>query len=145
MENISQNSNNAENTSEKSNNNGISRIKLTRRIISASLCMAVAALFFYCGYMIGGSGAAVTASRAKTENEPTAAPALSENTEITYEICASQGRLYLFEVSGGEKSLLAGDEISPELFPPQDQRELEEGIIFDDPDAARAAFEDFVS
>lgn len=114
---------------------------IRNRIINCAIYLIIASVFFTFGYCVGNSSV----------NEPVSAitdipaPTASVVEEIWYEVKISDNRLYLYSVSNSETKELVSEEISSEIFPYDDMRELEKGLAFESFANALACFEDFVS
>lgn len=115
-------------------------IRLLRAAGVGLMYFLIAAGFFYCGYKIGMSSVTMVAAQPETISS-TPVP---ENKNI-YMLKAENGRLCLYCVGENGQTLIAGEEVSTEIFPAEDRKMLEEGIEFNNLGEAQASFEDFIS
>jgi len=68
-----------------------------------------------------------------------------DNTEVFYSIASSEESIYLYEISGGEKSIVASKSIETELLPVSDREKLSEGITVESYSEALKIWEGYVS
>lgn len=119
------------------------RREIMNRVFHSFVYIILAAFSFSFGYWIGT--AAIPEPAASVVDEAVMNTDADVMAEIWYEVCTENNTLCLYRVSSAERVLLASEEISSELFPYEDRRELNSGLIFESFEAAQASFEDFVS
>lgn len=116
----------------------------TSKLKTGAICIAgvmAAAIFFAAGYIIGKNTPSVHEAQAV---EAISMPEPPEEPKY-YELSLGGNMLCLYEIDGDEKVMIAGEHISPGIFPENDRRELEKGIRFEELSKAQTAFEDFIS
>ena len=119
------------------------RREIMNRVVRSFVYIILTAFSFTFGYWIGIS--AIEEPSASVIDEAVMNTDTDVMAEIWYEVCTEDNKLSLYRVSSMERVLLASEEISSQMFPYEDRRELNSGLIFESFAAAQASFEDFVS
>lgn len=116
--------------------------RIRNSIIIAAYVLLVG-VFFCGGYAIGSMQ---ETSSKMTENVTKPVAAVNPVQEETvYKLSLENGRLSLYKVSEGINELMAYEDISTDIYPQEDIRELEGGVVFDNIEEAQMLFENFVS
>ena len=113
-----------------------------KKVIFVSTYALLIVGFFFCGYALGKLPGR---EEADIVSEPVAA--INEGTvesEIYY-LTLKDGILEFYSISDGEKTLIASENVSENIFPTDDMRDLKNGVTFDNIEDAQALFENFVS
>jgi hypothetical protein len=116
-------------------------------LIIASYVLLVA-IFFAGGYAFGNYKieGVVQSTEAPRPVEAVSAANISEAEEVTvYTVIMENGVLKLYSVTDGEKTQIAGQKISENIFPKQDIEMLKNGVTTDNLGDAQELFENFVS
>lgn len=119
---------------------------LKNTLIISSYVLLVA-LFFGGGFAIGRIG--MESSDTSSVPEPTvyAVETAGENViqAPVYEVIIEDGVLKINICIGDDKTTVASEEISEDIFPASDMEELKEGVVFERLEQAQQMFENFVS
>ena len=117
-------------------------MKILKNSIIVSTYVLLAAAFFFGGYAWGNVSendvVLVTPEPAK------AIDAIAPDHNIYY-LVLEDNSLNFYSISNGEKTLIAGEKISADIYPPDDIADLKNGVTFDNIEDAQALFENFVS
>ena len=124
--------------------------KVKNSLIIAAYVLLVT-VFFLGGYAFGSrtntetvtvSVTVTPAPRVISEGEP---KKTGEESRRSYTVIIENGRLCLFKEENNERTLISSEEISENIYPAADIRELKAGINFDSMEKAQELFENFVS
>ncbi len=121
-------------------------MKNLKNTLIVSSYVLLAALFFTGGRAIGKIGAEKEIP-VVPEITPEAVTAAAEKTVESpeYEVVIEGGALRMYECMGNIKTIVASEEISENVFPAEDVRDLREGVRFERLEQAQQMFENFVS
>lgn len=112
-----------------------------KKTAAISSYILLTALFFWGGYALGNM-------RPKETADITREHAIEVNAPIDadiYYLILEEGILSFYSISDGEKTLIASENISENIYPTDDMRDLKNGVMFDNIEDAQALFENFVS
>lgn len=112
-----------------------------KKTAAISSYILLTALFFFGGYALGNIQNREVAN-------PTTEPAVEVNAPLEadiYYLILEEGILSFYSISDGEKTLIASENISENIYPTDDMRDLKNGVMFDNIEDAQALFENFVS
>lgn len=122
--------------------------KEKKNIFIAASYVLLAAVFFLAGFAVGGIGGgeeteARTASVTTEEYDEVQATFFARTPY--YEVIIEDSVLKINKCIGDDKILVTEEEISENVFPPDDMAELRDGIKFERLEQAQQMFENFVS
>lgn len=121
-------------------------MKILKNTLIVSSYVLLVALFFTGGYAIGKIGVEKE-TPAAPQITPEAVAAAAEKTAEgpEYEVVIEDGGLKIYKCIGDIKTIVMSEEISEAVFPPDDVRDLREGVRFERLEQAQQMFENFVS
>lgn len=117
-------------------------MKVLKNSIIVSSYVLLTAAFFFGGYAMGnmrGDNVVLV-----TPEPARAVEAIAPEHNIYY-LILEDGSLNFYSISDGEKTLVAGEKISADIYPSDDIDDLKNGVTFDNIEDAQALFENFVS
>lgn len=121
-------------------------MKNLKNTLIVSSYVLLVALFFGGGYAIGRIGINTVDEPEVTmlpDTVQTVSEALVESP--VYEVIIEDGELKIYKCIGEDKTVVAREEISVNVFPRSDVEELTRGVRFERLEAAQQMFENFVS
>ncbi|MEE1224637.1 MAG: hypothetical protein UH081_05205 [Clostridia bacterium] len=114
----------------------------TKKVIFVSTYALLIVGFFFGGYALGNNRNREVVQTVSEQAVPVIGDKVS--TEIYY-LILNDGILDFYSIVDGEKSLIASENISENIYPTDDMRDLKNGVTFDNIEDAQALFENFVS
>lgn len=123
--------------------------KFKNSIIIAAYVLLMT-VFFMGGYAFGSYRTepteVVKATAEPRTEEAVSAVNVREAEEMTvYTVIMEDGVLYLYSVTGEERTQIASEKISESIFPKDDMEKLRNGVTTDNIGDAQELFENFVS
>lgn len=117
-------------------------MKILKNSIIISSYVLLALAFFFGGYAAGKRPENRTVMN--NSEEVKEVEAVTPLKSIYY-LVIEDDALNLYNISNGERLLVASEVISENIYPSEDIRELKNGVTFDNIEDAQALFENFVS
>lgn len=117
-------------------------MKILKNSIMISSYLLLTGLLFFGGYALGNIQKSETVL---ISPEPVNAVDAIASVRNIYYLALEDNSLNLYSVLDGEKTLIAGEKISADIYPPDDIEDLINGVTFDNIEDAQALFENFVS
>ncbi|MCI8403843.1 MAG: hypothetical protein HFE49_02970 [Clostridia bacterium] len=121
-------------------------MKILKNTMIVSSYVLLVALFFGGGYALGRIGIRNDVLP-ETTMVPDTVQAVSETVTESpvYELIIEDGELRIYKCIGENKTIIASEKISENVFPRLDVEELRKGVKFERLEAAQQMFENFVS